>query len=86
MPPLPFFHIAAFLSFKITQRLFSTVRDVSMTIRRRAVGHRNIIFIPDERTKHFFEQPETWSSSFATALVVVAVVVDDVAVVAVIVI
>ena len=57
-----------------------------MTIRRRAVGHRNIIFIPDERTKHFFEQPETWSSSFATALVVVAVVVDDVAVVAVIVI
>ena len=74
MPPLPFFHIAAFLSFKITQRLFSTVRDVSMTIRRRAVGHRNIIFIPDERTKHFFEQPETWTGSFASAVVIVAVV------------
>ena len=58
-----------------------------MTIRRRAVGHRNIIFIPDERTKHFFEQPETWTSSFASALVVVAVVVDDdVAVVAVVVV
>ena len=54
-----------------------------MTIRRRAVGHRNIIFIPDERTKHFFEQPETWTSSFASAVVVVAV---DVVVVAVIVI